>query len=83
MSGLYDNLALLNQIERYFNIAVSTTITGLNLIDASVRKGRTDPIHLKFDCPDKHFPEYGLTVEFRVSRQFFEKNLKHLFKVAF
>ena len=68
MSGFAENLVLLNQIERYFNIAVSTTVTGLNMLDASVTKGR---VHIKFDCPDRHFPEYGFSVEFRVSREFF------------
>jgi hypothetical protein len=78
MSGLAENLELLNQIERYFNIAVSTTVTGLQLLDASETKGR---VHIKLDCPDRHFPEYGFSVEFRVSRDFFEKNLKRLLEI--
>lgn len=78
MNGLTEHLDLLNQIERYFNIAVSTSITGLQLLDASETKGR---VHIKFDCPDRHFPEYGLSVEFRVSRDFFEKNLKKMLEI--
>lgn len=78
MNGLTENLALLNQIERYFNIAVSTTVTGLQLLDASEAKGR---VHIRFDCPDRHFPEYGFSVEFRVSRDFFETHLKRLLQV--
>jgi hypothetical protein len=78
MSGLTENLELLNQIERYFNIAVSTTVTGLQLLDTSECRGR---VHLKFECPDRHFPEYGFSVEFRVSRDFFEKNLKRLLEI--
>lgn len=78
MSGIYDNLVLLNQIERYFNIAISTTITGLNMLDASETRGR---VHIKFDCPDQQFPEYGFTVEFRVHKDFFDKHLRSLLKV--
>ena len=78
MNGLKEHLQLLNQIERYFNIAVSTTITGLQLLDTAETRGK---VHIKFDCPDKHFPEYGFSVEFRVSRDFFENNLKKLLKV--
>ena len=78
MNGLTEHLGLLKQIERYFNIAVSTSITGLQLLDASETKGR---VHIKFDCPDRHFPEYGFSVEFRVSRDFFEKNLKKMLEI--
>lgn len=79
MNGLKDHLKLLNTIESYFNICQTASIRGLNVLDASETKGM---VFLKFSCPDDHFPEYGFNVEFQVTRDFFENNLKKLLKVT-
>lgn len=79
MNGLKDHLELLNTIESYFRICQTASIKGLNVLDASETKGM---VHLKFSCPDDHFPEYGFNVEFQVTRDFFDNNLKKLLKVT-
>lgn len=78
MSGLLEHLALLNTIEKYFRLADTATIKGLNVLDISETRGK---VFLKFNCPDKHFPDYSFAVEFQVTREFFESSLKKLLKI--
>lgn len=78
MNGLTEHLELLNTIEKYFRICKTATIKGLGVLDVSETKGM---VHLKFGCPDEYFPEYSFNVEFQVTKDFFEKNLKKLLEV--
>jgi len=78
MSGLKDHIALLNLIESYHAAAESTVIKGLDLLDVSETRGK---IHVRFNLPDQHFPDYSFSVEFRVTRDFFEKHLRRMLKV--
>lgn len=78
MSGLKEHIALLNLIESYHKVAESTVIKGLNVLDVSETRGK---IHIRFDCPDKHFPDYSFSVEFRVTRNFFEMHLRRMLKI--
>lgn len=76
MTGLRASIELLEQITKYYSLASSTTITGLKLLDVPITKGK---VHIKFECPCEGFPEYNFTVEFRVSKAYFENKLKDLF----
>ena len=78
MNGLNEHLALLNTIESFFRISDMTSIKGLNTLDVSETKGL---VCIKFRCIDRHFPLYSFNVEFQVSREFFEKNLRRLLEV--
>lgn len=79
MNGLTEHLELLNTIEKYFKICKTASIKGINDLDVSETKGM---ILLKFGCPDEYFPEYSFNVEFQVTKDFFEKNLRKLLEVA-
>lgn len=78
MNGLTGHLAILNQIEALHKMAETTIITGLNLLDIPETRGW---VHIKFDCPDKHFPYYSFGVEFRVTKKFYCKHLKGILKI--
>lgn len=78
MSGLLDHIALLNLIESYHSAAESTVVKGLDVLDVSETKGK---IHVRFDLPDRHFPDYSFSVEFRVTRCFFDKHLRRMLKI--
>lgn len=80
MTGLTEHLHLLNTIEYYLKISESVSIKGLGLLDVSETKGM---IHIKFRCPDKRCPEFGYSVEYHLTKDFFEKNIKKMLKVEY
>ena len=80
MKGLTEHLALLNTIEYYFKVSESVSIKGIGSLDASETKGK---VHIKFHCPDKSCPEFSYCVEYHLTKEFFERNIKKMLKVEY
>lgn len=80
MNGLTEHYQLLNTIEYYFKVSESVSIKGLGSLDASETKGM---VHIRFNCPDKSCPEFSYSVEYHLTKVFFEKNVKKILKVKY
>jgi hypothetical protein len=80
MKGLIEHLALLNTVEYYLKVSESVSIKGNELLDASETKGM---VHIRFNCPDKSCPEFSYGVEYHLTKEFFEKNIKKMLKVNY
>lgn len=75
MNGLTEHLELLNTIQRYVKLAQTVSFT-------YVVKNNIESVIIRFSCPDDQFKIYGFEVEFLVTKELFERDLRRFFRVV-